>query len=382
MFSMFSEMSEFVGGYTDPMLEMTAEESEALDNAPEADYSSLDIEESFSQMALENERNFNNIMMSTMVQEATYFAQYGREMVYEGDTLKNFWQKIKDFFKKAWEKIKSIFNKVVAWISSVIRSDKAYLDKYADKIKKADGRTISVKGYTDYVEFEKTEAKNTVAAITAIIGVVNSNMNKTINHINDTKEYSQNITNFTDDMKKDDIKKDFWAKISDKTKSVPKTATSSEEFQKTLNKKIDDANGTITTVNATAVITIIRDAKMSKSAIKDAYAGAKKCINGFIKLSEGYEKACKISEREDDTPDNKSDKKAASKISGNFSIFAKEGITCLNILYKSVVKMINKSYSTAKAVARAAVNLKDEDKDDKKDSKNESFMGWSDTFLV
>lgn len=77
MFSMFSEMSEFVGGYTgSPMLEMTAEESEAFDNAPEADYSSLDIEESFSQMALENERNFNNIMMSTMVQEATYFMKH------------------------------------------------------------------------------------------------------------------------------------------------------------------------------------------------------------------------------------------------------------------------------------------------------------------
>jgi len=129
MFSMFSEMSGFVGGYTSPLLEMTTEESEAFDNAPESDYSSYDIEESFSQMALENERNFNNIMMSVMVQEATYYAQYGQEMVYEGDTLKNFWKSIKDFFKKAWEKIKSIFSKVVAWISSVIRSDKAYLDK-------------------------------------------------------------------------------------------------------------------------------------------------------------------------------------------------------------------------------------------------------------
>ena len=407
MFSMFSEMSEFgIGAYIDPVLEMTEEESEAFDNAPEADYSSLDIEESFSQMALENERNFNNIMMSVLVNEATYYAQTGTELVYEGDMLKNVWDKIKSFFKKAWEKIKAIFSKVISWISSVIKSDKAFLEKYGEKIKKANGHKINVRGFKDYDCFDNTFAKNIINGMSSIVVVVSAHMNQAVEFANDlanvavsafdkdeddTKEVKKFISKTTKMQFKRDTGKEspektkarFWKDVAsrigyDGTNKIK----SLEDFIKENNKYIDDAKDkTIEKVDANAVISIIRDAKLSKKCIKGAYDGAKKTINGLIKLADNYEVACKISKRKGTTVDNKADSKAASVISGTFSTYAREAIGCLNALCKASVKVVNECYKTAKIIAREIINGKDS-AGDKKAAKNESFEAWSNLYLV
>ena len=404
MFSMFSEMSEFgIGAYTDPVLEMTEEESEAFDNAPEADYSSLDIEESFSQMALENERNFNNIMMSVLVNEATYYAQTGTELVYEGDMLKNVWDKIKSFFKKAWEKIKAIFNKVISWISSVIKSDKAFLEKNGEKIKKANGHKINVRGFKDYDHFDNTFAKSAINGMSSIVVIVSAHMNQAVDFANDladsvssafdmdkddTKEAKKFISKTTSMSFKRDTGKEspektkekFWKDVAGKVSLVDNASKvkSLEDFTKESNKYFDDAKDkTIEKVDANAVISIIRDAKLSKKCIKGAYDGAKKTINGLIKLADNYEAACKISKRKGTTADNKADSKAASVISGTFSTYAREAIGCLNVLCKASVKMINESYKTAKIIAREIISGKDSE-----GAKNESFEAWSDLYLV
>ena len=78
----------------------------------------------------------NEAILECCMQEAIAIAsgvnvEQKLQAIHEG-----FIDKTKDFFKKTWEYIKSIFTKVTSWFDSFIKSNKEYIEKYKDIIKK------------------------------------------------------------------------------------------------------------------------------------------------------------------------------------------------------------------------------------------------------
>lgn len=142
MFNEFASMSGLDSGYINEA--DIAEEMERLEAMPAAEMGSDSVEEMYVEAAIANERNFNTIMMSVANEEFQYFMQNGTEMVYEGARLDAFFEKIKSMLDKAWQKIKAIFEKALNHVKAWTASDKAFIDKYKDKILAASGRVLEI----------------------------------------------------------------------------------------------------------------------------------------------------------------------------------------------------------------------------------------------
>lgn len=112
---------------------------------PSSEY--LEFDEAALVAVAESEENYNAIIRSIGITEATYFAQTGREMVYTESVLGSIFTKIKDFLKKVWEKIKALFKRFLMMFDKFSKDDKAFLKKYEKAVRRASGEEIEFKGY-------------------------------------------------------------------------------------------------------------------------------------------------------------------------------------------------------------------------------------------
>lgn len=141
-FASYSGLNESSSYVDEAALEEAMQQLEEVDDVEVND----DLMEACVQAAIANEQNLNMIMMSVANEEMNYFVENGVEMVYEEGKISAFFDKIKKFLKKAWEKIKSIFNKALEHIRSWISSDKKFVQKYGDEIKKY-ASDVKIEGY-------------------------------------------------------------------------------------------------------------------------------------------------------------------------------------------------------------------------------------------
>lgn len=86
---------------------------------------------------------FNESILECCMQEAIAIAsginvEQKLQTIHEGLV-----DKTKDFIKKTWEYIKSIFTKVTSWFDNFIKSNKEYIEKYKDIIKKPTHQSIT-----------------------------------------------------------------------------------------------------------------------------------------------------------------------------------------------------------------------------------------------
>ena len=112
---------------------------------PSSEY--LEFDEAALVAVAESEENYNAIIKSIGITEATYFAQTGREMVYTESVLGSIFTKIKEFLKKVWEKIKALFKRFLMMFDKFSKDDKAFLKKYEKAVRRASGEEIEFKGY-------------------------------------------------------------------------------------------------------------------------------------------------------------------------------------------------------------------------------------------
>lgn len=291
--------------------------------------------------AMESEQNFNAIMQATMVQEASYFMEHGTEMVYEAVDFKAFFGKIKAAVLKAWEKVKAIFKKVFDTIAGWVTSDKSYISRNSDDMKKANGTKIDFEGYniTHY---------NLIDDIISVVG---------------DYEYEEILTKskVSDESIQKTILKDI-AKCSTREKYLEYA-----EKQLGLNKKV-----TIKTYNADACIEEIKSAKKSKEAANKDYDYAKKL---FASLSASCDKAAREPQtlKTNDDKDMFTDKEktsitaAAGEFSKAMGFFTSLANSALNL----EIKAINVAHDQAKKMTSKA--LAEYNKKDKK-AKNESCL--------
>lgn len=298
--------------------------------------------------AMESEQNFNAIMQATMVQEASYFMEHGTEMIYEAADFKAFFGKIKAAVLKAWEKIKAIFKKVFDTIASWVSSDKSYISRNSDDMKKANGTKIDFEGYN-------------ITHYNLIIEIVDK--------VDDYDDLTKILTRkkVSDESIQKDILKDI-AKCSTREKYLEYA-----EKKLGLDKKV-----TIKTYNADACIEEIKTAKKSKEAANKDYDYAKKLFAAMTALCdklarEAQTVKAKDKDGNDTDKDMFTDKEktsitaAAGEFSKAIGFFTSLANSALNL----EIKAINVAHDQAKKMTTKA--LAEYNKKDKK-AKNESFF--------
>ena len=94
---------------------------------------------SFSEAALyvaeSMNSDYNSLMESIGVEELAVFESTGMEIVYEGERLNSFKEKIIGFFQEAWKAIKGFFEKILGWFEE---KRKESVKKMGTKISAAD----------------------------------------------------------------------------------------------------------------------------------------------------------------------------------------------------------------------------------------------------
>lgn len=241
------------------------EEMENLEAKPDYEFDeNSDIEECCIQALMINEQNYANIMMNTAVEEMKQIVESGTDVVNEA-SLGDFFDKIKEMINKAWEKIKSIYNKCLATINSWISSDKRFVDKYSDTIKNADKKCFQFFGYDIIPNLSKNVIKTYESLernMSEAFNVLTTGKNAIGGDVNASKASASNLM-------KDNI-------IGD--------GLSPEQYIHEFKKGVGlDKKAKITKLNASVVLSELKDGKENKKNIQEAYKSAKASVAAMKK---------------------------------------------------------------------------------------------------
>lgn len=260
IFSSYAEMSGLTEG-TEIFNEADlAEEMERLEEMESAQNLSDDPEEACIEAMMIGQENFHNLVMNITNEEVQYMLENGgEEVVYEGARLEALIDKIRTLIDKAWEKIKAIFEKALAAINSWISTDKRFVQKYADKIKKSSDEARTIRDTYDIkvpaLEGAAKLYETYAAKIKATMFVTGKNVNN-------------------------DYTKESLAKLVLSGSSTVQEQVMKIEKEVGLNTKVAKLSKPL---NPEAIIAELKDGKDNKKAIKFAYDNAKKAIASMKK---------------------------------------------------------------------------------------------------
>ena len=209
-------------------------------------------------IALENEQNYNAIMMAMIQREYNVLEATGSVMVYEGAKLDAFFDSVKKAIQKFWAKVKGVFKKVMDQISSIVLSNKAFVKKY-----RAAGIKMpkEVKGFTGY-DFDSVDMTIHYSSTVDIVKELKDDNSK--EEANET-DYSGLIRGM----------------LIGGSASVEMKA---EEFDKSLKVKLYGSENTkeVKPVSFEALLNRLETADASKKEAKAAHKEAEKSIKGFL----------------------------------------------------------------------------------------------------
>lgn len=83
------------------------------------------------QICIENQRNYNNLMMAIGLDELTYLDREGKEKVYTESGISDFFNKVAAIIQSVWAKIKGMWRTFTTSITSMIKKDEDFINKYA-----------------------------------------------------------------------------------------------------------------------------------------------------------------------------------------------------------------------------------------------------------
>ena len=321
IFSSYAEMSGLTEG-TEIFNEADlAEEMERLEEMESAQNLSDDPEEACIEAMIIGQENFHNLVMNITNEEVQYMLENGgQEVVYEGTRLDTLLDKVRTLIDKAWEKIKAIFEKALAAINSWVSTDKRFVTKFADKIKKSSNEARTIR---DSYEVDPAQVSKLSASTYGTYA----------------KDLSEQVSLKNNGAEK--IKKEELCEKVIGFETVQEAIKDQEERCKLHEKKAKF------TLNIDEIITELKDGKDNKKAIKIGYDNAKKAIAQIKKIVEQKRSAAR--------KDNKSVDNYNVMISGiNLVLSAMSGIQRVHI------RACNVYHSNCrKAAARAVRGIQD-----------------------
>lgn len=259
IFSSYAELSGLTEGTQAFNEADLAEEMERLEEMAAATNLSDDPEEACIEAMMIGQENFHNLVMNITNEEVQYMLENGgEEIVYEGARLEALIDKIQTLIDKAWQKIKAIFEKAVAAINSWVSTDKRFVTKYGDTIKKASKEALTI--------------RDTYAVLA----------NPSSMAVDVYEGYTRNAKTLVADLNSGAGKD---KKYKEK-KDICKQITGFDTIQGAVNfyeEKLGLAEKATLEFSGTEVLTELKEGKDSKKAIQMAYQNAKKAIAGLKK---------------------------------------------------------------------------------------------------
>lgn len=207
-------------------------------------------------IALENEQNYNAIMMAMLTQEYNVLESTGSVMVYEASTLKNFYENVKKQIQRFWAKVKGVFKKVMDKLSSIVLSNKAFVKKYRTAGLKMPEKEKEFTGYMFPLKDIKYSA--VVSVIEGIKGADKAEM--------DAKDKTDNALNEV------------------RGKLIGSGSLTAEGFEKQLKLHLYGSENTeaIKIDNLNDLFNELESASDQKKAAKAAHKEAEKSIKGLL----------------------------------------------------------------------------------------------------
>lgn len=326
------------------------------------------------QAMYENELNFARISQATMLTEFAYLYENGTVIEESaedaGKAVGDFFKKIGDGIKKLWEKICAFFKSIFATIGSWIKTDKAFVKKYAEKAKKMKTVTLDSKYNVKEYKTSNTTIMNTAEKVFDSLREVGDDYTSAANNGNDDNDkYS----------KSDTIKV-----YADKCGYTG--VTDIDGFVKAFKKEIfggDEETKTATKVFVSYALAEIEKADITKKAVQAQYTMTKKYFSYLKATCKALEGASKKMSKTDNlvgVPAMDTAKKAAAHQKVNYHEAAKAittGSSLASKINSVACKYITKMNRQNKKLVLAAVKTYDA-----KDSKNESASMFDEFELI
>lgn len=255
---------------------------------PSSEY--LEFDEAALVAVAESEENYNAIIKSIGITEATYFAQTGREMVYTESVLGSIFTKIKEFLKKVWEKIKALFKRFLMMFDKFSKDDKAFLKKYEKAVRRASGEEIEFKGYP----FESAALKTFPANPNDKFKIGSATITDFFSgkFVENAAKYQNEIKSFREDSEEtfDALRGAFLVEGANGKDKVSSGDFAKELFEATHGSSSKESlDGT--DLSADNALSIISGTKAANKTAKKDYEALDKLINRvWIKGIEGVEK--------------------------------------------------------------------------------------------
>ena len=298
-------------------------------------------------IALENEQNHNAIMTAMMQREYQVLESTGREMIYEGAKLNQFFDMVKTQIQKFWAKIKGVFKKVMDQINSIVLSNKAFAKKYRG----ANVGTLKKdKGFTGY-PFDNGEVK--VPDYAKALEVISKDAVERAMSSSESK-----IANAG-------LEAEYMNKIRGAV--IGKSDVDASEFAKELKKYFYGSENTVTVQikdqNFGSLLDKIENSAAEKKSAKIAY----KEVESFVKLAlSETNKAKAEAEKEDDQETVRTLKTFGNLISKSLTVMS----TALNVQTSAIVACAAQNRKIANYWVRTA------NKKGGVERTNESFEGF------
>lgn len=231
--------------------------------------------------------DYNSLMESIGVEELAVFESTGMEIVYEGERLNSFKEKVVNFFKQAWSTIKGFFEKILGWFESKrkesMRNLKSKIDK-ADLSKIPDG-TVFGKMHKMGEKDITDEATKFCVNTNKFLRKVNEEFGKVCKDVDEASEESKSKAKDEGSKLKEELVDNLVKEISGyDVKTVADAKKKIEESLVGEEEEINKGNIEKKLLNLNMVVI---NGKVNDS-IKVQYKNMKKAIDDAITRTKGY----------------------------------------------------------------------------------------------
>lgn len=246
---------------------------------------------SFSEAALyvaeSIDKDYNNLMESIGIEELAVFESTGMEIVYEGERLASFKEKVVNFFKQAWATIKGFFEKILGWFEQKrkenVKNMKSKIDK-ADLSKIPDG-TVFGKMHK-FSEKEITdEATKFCVNTNKFLRKVNEEFGKACNGVDESNEESKVKAKDEGAKLKEEFVENVVKEISGY--DVKTIADAKKKIEESLIGEEVEINKENIESKLAILNMVVMSGKVNDS-IKTQYKNMKKAVDDAITRTKGY----------------------------------------------------------------------------------------------
>lgn len=299
----------------------------------------------------ESENNWNQIMQAMAISELAAYEETGDADYYITESGSGFLESVKAFFRNLMEKVKGIFQKLISTIDSWAKDDKAFVNKYKDKILKATTKDFEFEGY-------KFTYK--IGNVVDVESVKNASLSDFEQYKDGQKDHYDKLKEeFSGDKLTDLLDEERANLIKDySTSGYNSDSCDASDFNKELFEALRDgesSKNTIDNISPTDYIRVISNTADVKKNAKKAYDNV---IKGIQKAYNSVDKAAKEIGKPVPKDANSADRGAYVGFCGAFSGYLRNFETLNVQAYGALLQAIKDENRQAKAVCVKLMSYK------------------------